>query len=82
MNSMDYADMLEGIAETAGATHALLSSARARVQQRVAGGGVTLDAEARLVAKLEDAVCALGSVFVQAHIAADEHWRLAQADEN
>lgn len=79
---MDYSNWLAGIAEVTRTAHAFLSGARDRVQYHVTRGGVTVDSEARLAAKLDDAICSLSSAFICADIAADEYWRLAQADED
>lgn len=79
---MEYAHWLTSLAHTSRVMQAVLSDARNRMEQRMEGGEVTVEGEARLVAKLNEAISGLSSVFICADIAADEYWRLAQTDEN
>jgi hypothetical protein len=62
--------------------HANLSIAQEKLREQMAVGKMTTDAESRLLAKLDEAISSLSSVFICADIAADEHWRLAMADED
>jgi hypothetical protein len=62
--------------------HANLSIAQEKLREQMAVGKMTTDAESRLLAKLDEAISSLSSVFIYADIAADEHWRLAMADED
>lgn len=79
---MEYAHWLTSLAHTSRVMHAVLSDARNRVEQRMEGSEATVEGEARLVAKLNEAISNLSSVFICADIAADEYWRLAQTDED
>lgn len=79
---MGYADWLTCVADTSRIMHANLSIAREKLREQMAVGKMTTDAESRLLAKLDEAISSLSSVFICADIAADEHWRLAMADED
>lgn len=79
---MEYENWLTSLAHTSHVMHAVLSDARDRVERRMEGSEVTVEGEARLAAKLNEAISGLSSVFICADIVADEYWRLAQADEN
>lgn len=79
---MEYENWLTSLAHASRVMHAVLSDARDRVERCMEGSEVTVEGEARLVAKLNEAISGLSSVFICADIAADEYWRLAQADED
>lgn len=79
---MGYADWLTCVADTSRIMHANLSIAQEKLREQMAVGKMTTDAESRLLAKLDEAINSLSSVFICADIAADEHWRLAMADED
>lgn len=79
---MEYENWLTSLAHTSRVMHAVLSDARNRVERRMEGSEVRVGGEARLVAKLNEAISSLSSVFICADIAADEYWCLAQTGED